>query len=121
MLFYFPSNKYQDGTFIDRGGNRCRMNEYSLKTTSFADLVTPHGKSNFSTGWELVTPGLKEERYTITPILDGAINFAYFEELCSIRNREEKEVGLCFVELWPFMYNKPETNNFMSLFKKTES
>ena len=121
MLFYFPGNKYHDGTYIDKNANRSRLNQYSITTTKSVDVTIPQGTSQFSAGWELYTPGLKEEHYTITPILDGAINFAYFEELCSIKNQAGKEVGLCFVELWPFLYNNAERNNSAALFKKTDS
>ena len=120
MLFYFPINRYQDGTFIDAEGTAVRMNGYTLQTTKFIETETPQGKSVFSAGWELNTPGLKEERYTITPILEGAINFAYYEELCAIRNSAGRDVGLCFVELWPFMHNSPDKVNLANLFKKME-
>lgn len=104
MLFKFPTSGYHDGTYITRDGQRSRLNNYELVTTDY----TTAKDSKFSAGWTLKMPGIKEEEYTITPLMDGAINFAYFEELCSIRNKKGEEVGLCFTELWPYIYNDPE-------------
>lgn len=102
MLFSFPQNRYQDGTYIRQEGRYQRLNNYSIKPTDFA---YPDGVK-YSCRWELTVPGLKEEWYTITPLLEGQMNMGYYELLASIRNNEDEEVGLCFVELLPGAYNK---------------
>ena len=101
MLFKFPKTTFQDGTFISRDGQRERLNEYTLTTTRFVEA----GGSRYAAGWDLVMPGRKEEHYTITPVMDGCINLSYFEELCSVRNEAGEEVGMCFTELFPHIYD----------------
>lgn len=115
MLFKFPTTDYIDGTFINVSGNRERLNNYRLTTTKYIE----YAGSKWSAGWELIVPGVKEEKYTITPIVDGAINLAYFEEICSVKNSKGEEVGLCFAELLPHLYdnNKQDHKN---LFKNIE-
>jgi len=102
MLFSFPQNRYQDGTYIRKDGRYQRLNNYSITPTDFA---YPDGVK-YSCKWELTVPGLKEERYTIVPLLEGQMNMGYYELLASIRNNDGEEVGLCFVELLPGVYNK---------------
>lgn len=51
-------------------------------------------------------PGVKDENYKIIPIIDGQMNLAYFEQLCYIYDGNNKEVGMCFVELLPGIYNE---------------
>ena len=60
----------------------------------------------FSCGWHLEMPGIKDERYKIVPIIDGQLNLAYFEQLCYIYDKDSREVGMCFVELLPGVYNR---------------
>lgn len=103
MLFSFPQSDYQDGTFIPRDGRSRRLNEYTLTTTAH----TTAGGMTFSAGWQLDVPGIKDEHYVLTPLVDGQLNFAYFEELAAIRRRSDGEqVGVCFVELLPGVLNK---------------
>lgn len=115
MLFKFPTTGYCDGTFISRNGQRERLNNYTIETTKFIEA----DGSKWSAGWELVVPGKKEEKYTITPIMDGCMNFAYFEELCAITNSEGKEVGMCFTELLPHLYDNYESDS-SSIFENIE-
>ncbi len=62
--------------------------------------------ARFSTGWTLDAPGLKAEHYTIRPLMKGQLNLAYFEQLAGIYDPVDQQVGLCFVELLPGVYNK---------------
>jgi predicted secreted hydrolase len=115
MLFKFPVTGYQDGTFISKDGKRERLNNYKIKTAKFVEV----DGSKFSAGWDLFVPGKKEEKYVITPMMDGCMNLAYFEELCTITNFEGKEVGMCFVELLPHLYDNNPTDK-SNLFKNIE-
>lgn len=101
MLFSFPQNNYQDGTYIDKNTAH-RLQDYKIE---------PHGMIEaeglkFSNGWTVTMPGIKEEKYTITPFMDGQIQNMYFEELCDVKNSKGESVGVCFVELLPGVYNK---------------
>jgi Predicted secreted hydrolase len=107
MLFKFPATGYCDGTFISRDGRRERLNNYTIETTEFVDVAG----SKWSAGWNLTVPGKKEEKYVIRPMMDGCINLSYFEELCSITNAEGKEVGMCFTELLPHLYDDRENDS----------
>lgn len=102
MLFSFPQNDYQDGTYIRKDGTYQRLTNYTITPSDFA---YPNGVK-YSCKWQLTVPGLKEESYTITPLLKGQMNMGYYELLASIRNNKDEEVGLCFVELLPGAYNK---------------
>ena len=115
MLFKFPTTDYVDGTFISKDSQRERLNNYTLKTNKYIE----YAGSKWSAGWDLYVPGKKEENYTITPLVDGAINLAYFEEICVIKNSKGEEVGMCFAELLPHLYddNKQDTTQ---LFKNYE-
>lgn len=101
MLFSFPQSNYQDGTFIPKSGPAQRLNAYTITPTEF---VTANGK-RFSAAWTLDVPGLKDERYTITPMASGMLNIAYYEQLAEIRNAAGERVGKCFVELLPGVLN----------------
>lgn len=103
MLFTFPQNTpaYYDGTFIAKDGARRRLNDYVLKQTA----MTTFGGLKWSAGWELQMKE-KEQYYTIEPIQEGHINFAYFEELCYIKNKQGEVVGYAFAELLPGVLNK---------------
>ena len=115
MLFKFPTTGYQDGTFISRDGQRERLNNYTIETTKFVEVAG----SKWSAGWDLTVPGKKEEKYTITPMMDGCINLAYFEELCSITNEAGQEVGMCFTELLPHLYDDNKQDSSV-MFKNIE-
>lgn len=102
MLFSFPQSGYQDGTFIPSDGGSRRLVDYTVTTTAF----TTAAGMKFSAGWDIDLPGIKDEHYTLTPLMDGQLNFAYFEELAAIRRRADgKQVGVCFVELLPGVLN----------------
>jgi len=102
MLFTFPQDGYQDGTFVPRTGHAKRLTEYSVRPLGW---VTING-CRFSSGWSLDVPGLKDAHYTIRPLMPGQVNLSYCEQLADIYNAQEERVGLCFVELLPGVYNK---------------
>lgn len=102
MLFSFPQDDYQDGTFIPKDGSYQRLQNYTLTPS---DFTYPKGVK-YACKWELMVPGLKEEAYTITPLLKGQMNMGYYELLARICNQKGEEVGLCFAELLPGVYNK---------------
>ncbi|MDR1093146.1 MAG: hypothetical protein LBL66_03265 [Clostridiales bacterium] len=115
MLFAFPQSDYRDGTYITVDSKSERLTDYVLKTTK---VIEKNGLK-WSSGWDLYVSGKKEERYTITPILEGKMNFAYFEELCRVLNPKGAEVGLCFVELLPGVLNEGKINS-KNLFEAVE-
>ncbi len=55
---------------------------------------------------------VKDEEYTLTPIIAGQLNLFYFELLAEIKDRAGNLAGYCFVELLPGVFNligkKPE-------------
>lgn len=116
MLFTFPQSNYQDGTYITADGKRERLNSYEIKTTKVIEKIG----MKWSSGWSLYVPGKKEEHYTITPIVEGNMNFAYFEELCWIKNLQGTVVGLCFVELLAGVLNERNNQSISDLFKSVE-
>jgi predicted secreted hydrolase len=114
MLFAFPQDNYYDGTKIERGGDYSRLKNYT---------VTPHGfikagGYKFSNGWGLHIPGVKEEAYTLVPVIDGQFNLFFFELLAEIRNKNGEAVGYAVVELLPGVYNK-KLNSFKILQNKS--
>lgn len=102
MLFSFPQDGYRDGTYVRRDGTASRLNEYSITPV---DFVYPDGRTKYSSGWKVSVPGLKDESYTITPLLKGQMNMGYYELLAGINAPDGARVGLCFVELLPGVYN----------------
>lgn len=71
----------------------------------------------------------KEKDYIIEPVQGGHMNFAYFEQLCYIKNMQGEIVGYAFAELLPGVLNKKmagkskdrETSiSVANLFKKVE-
>ncbi|MDR2091230.1 MAG: hypothetical protein LBP62_06270 [Clostridiales bacterium] len=116
MLFTFPQDDYFDGTYITKTGATRRLNDYDIKNTS----VITVDNMKWSAGWKLRT-GVKDREYTIEPIRQGHINFAYFEELCYIKDRNNKVVGYCFAELLPGILNAGSKEfNIGNLFKRIE-
>ena len=113
MLFSFPQDGYQDGTFIDRSGQSRRFNDYTLTPLGWTEAA---GKK-FSFGWRLETKGVKAEEYTIVPKIDGQLNMFYFELLADIKDRGGNIVGYCVVELLPGVYNQ---NNPLDAFARTQ-
>ena len=114
MLFAFPQHPYYDGTYIDKAGNRQLVRDY---TYTPKELVEVDGFV-FSKGWDLVLPGIKEERYQIRPIMDGQMNLAYYELLAEIINPNGERVGFCFVELLPGVRNPGKKIGFKKLFER---
>ena len=102
MLFTFPQNEkpYFDGTFIDKCGNSHRMNDYVLTQTAY----TVFDGLKWSAGWKLHMPE-KDQDYTIEPVQEGHMNFAYFEEMCYVKDMNGSIVGYAFAELLPGVLN----------------
>ena len=124
MLFTFPQNEppYFDGTYIRADGSYERFNEYEIKQTKTVE----HKGLRWSAGWTLHT-GIKDGDYTIEPVQEGHMNFAYFEELCSVRNAAGELVGYAFAELLPGVLNAKKTDgaaggkvDIRGLFKRIE-
>jgi predicted secreted hydrolase len=114
MLFAFPQCPYYDGTYIGRNKERRLVRDYTITPKGFTEAAG----MNFSKGWDLVMPGVKEEKYEIRPMTDGQLNLAYFELLAGIHNPAGEQVGLCMVELLPGARNPQSKINFLNLFKK---
>ncbi len=102
MLFNFPRQNYSDGTYIKSNQTSSRLNHYNMKPIRFIEK----DGYKFSCGWELHIPEIKDEYYRIIPIMEGQMNLAYFEQLCYIYDQHNNEVGMCFVELLPGVYNE---------------
>ena len=102
MLFSFPQDNYQDGTFIEQSGDFRRLNEYEITPLGFTEA----GGKKFSCGWKVDMSGVKDEQYTITPKIDGQLNLFYYELLADIKDKNSKDVGYCVVELLPGVYNE---------------
>jgi len=82
MLFSFPHDDYRDGTVIGKDGAFRRFNEFNIEPTKFTEA---HGLK-FSSGWKVFLKGVKDERYTITPKMEGQLNFFFFELLADIKD-----------------------------------
>lgn len=115
MLFTFPDGNYNDGTYITKDAVRQRLNDYKIERTALDEAIG----MKWSAGWKLHIP-VKEQEYTIEPVQKGHINFAYFEELCHIKNVAGETVGYCFAELLPGVLNDPKQIKIGNLFKKIE-
>ncbi|NHI95025.1 MAG: hypothetical protein EAX96_21220 [Candidatus Lokiarchaeota archaeon] len=104
MLFSFPKQPYIDGTYINKQGQTTRLQNYEIKPKEFIKV----GRYNytFSYGWDVIIPGIKEERYEIKPLMKGQLNIAYFEMMAELLNAEGKRVGYCFIELLSGARNK---------------
>lgn len=102
MLFSFPQDNYQDGTYIEKSGKFGRLNDYGITPLGFTEA----GGKKFSCGWKLEMKGVKDEQYTIIPKIDGQLNLFYFELLADIKDKNGKDVGYCVVELLPGVYNQ---------------
>ena len=102
MLFSFPQDNYQDGTYIEKSGSYRRLNDYVITTLGFIEA----GGKKFSFGWKLEMKNIKQEQYTIIPKIDGQLNLFYFELVADIKDMDGKEVGYCVVELLPGVHNE---------------
>ena len=97
MLFSFPMQPYGDGTYVDKKAQTTRLQDFQIEPKKFIRA----GPNNFifSYGWNLIIPGIKEEKYEIKPLMEGQFNVAYFELIAEILNSKKERVGYCFVEL----------------------
>lgn len=102
MLFSFPQDDYQDGTYIDQTGTYQRLNDYSITPLGFTEAA---GKK-FSSGWRVTFKGMKDESYEIIPKMEGQLNLFYYELLADIRDKDGQTVGYCVTELLPGVYNE---------------
>ncbi|MBR0404540.1 MAG: hypothetical protein IJI68_04980 [Eggerthellaceae bacterium] len=101
MLFSFPNEEglydtaYVDGTYIRADGSYERLNNYTLVPLEF----TVQDGIKFACKWKLSAPGFKDERYIITPAIDGQLNLVYYELLAKVETESGEHVGYSFVEL----------------------
>jgi predicted secreted hydrolase len=102
MLFSFPQDDYQDGTYIEQSGCYRRMNDYSITPLGFKEA----GGNKYSFGWKVEMKGVKGEEYTILPKIDGQLNLFYYELLADVIDKSGEKVGYCVVELLPGVYNE---------------
>ena len=111
MLFAFPQHPYYDGTFIDKDGKTRRILDYTYsyhKLINRRDLV-------FSYGWDIVLPGIKDEKYHILPMNEGQYNGGYYEMMSKVTKMDGTEVGYCFVELLPDTRQEGKKFNLLNL------
>jgi predicted secreted hydrolase len=102
MLFSFPQDNYQDGTYIEQSGNFRRLTDYQITPLGFTEA----GGKKFSCGWQVEMRSIKDVEYTIIPKIDGQLNLFYFELLADIKDKDSNDVGYCVVELLPGVYNE---------------
>ena len=102
MLFSFPQDAYQDGTFIDREGSYQRLNNFEITPLGFTEA----DEKKFSFGWKVLLNGIKDQEYTIVPKMDGQVNLTYYELLADVVDKSGSTVGYCVVELLPGVYNE---------------
>jgi predicted secreted hydrolase len=112
MLFAFPQDDYYDGTSIEKSGKYRRLNDYAIQPLGF----TQAGGYKFSNGWKVTMKGVKDEEYTLTPVIDGQFNLYFFELLAEIRDQRGALAGYAVVELMPGVYNEKLSN--FRIFKK---
>jgi len=105
MLFSFPHVPYKDGTYIEKSGNYRRLKDYQIEPLGWTETKG----LKFSSGWKVIISGVKDEEYTLVPIIDGQFNFFFFELLTEIRDQAGKVVGYSFVELLPGVHNEKNT------------
>lgn len=118
MLFTFPQDNYLDGTYIRKDGTSKRFNNYKMNAYN----VIEFDGLNWSSGWDLNIYDNsinKDNHYKIEPIQEGHINFAYFEELCYIKNDKDEIVGYAFAELLPGIRNS-KMGKMSNLLKRVE-
>ena len=100
MLFTFPQDTHFDGTYITKDCKRERLDHYKIERTG---TLRAFGMK-WSSGWKLHLEK-KEKDYVIEPIQQGHMNFAYFEELCYVKNIHGEIVGYFVTELLPGVLN----------------
>ena len=102
MLFSFPQDDYRDGTYIEKSGIYRRLNDYNITPLGFTEA----GGKKYSCGLKVDIKNTKDEEYTIIPKIDGQLNLFYFELLADVKDKNDKTVGYCVVELLPGVYNE---------------
>jgi hypothetical protein len=101
MLFAFPQGEYYDGTYI-RQNTAERLNNYKIEVKKIIEV----DGLKFSSGWDITMPGIKDEKYSLIPILDTQRNGMYFEQVSEVFNASGEKVGYCVVELLPGARNE---------------
>ncbi|WP_319590047.1 lipocalin-like domain-containing protein [uncultured Draconibacterium sp.] len=104
MLFSFPQGNYNDGTYIKNSGEYQRLNNYEV--TPHEIIVEPTTGKNYSSGWTVRMPGVKDEVYSLRPKVNGQFNNAFYEIMADVYNKDGKLVGYCIVELLPGARNE---------------
>lgn len=100
MLFHYPERR-GEGSYIRSDGRSKRIRSFDVKPSTFTET---DGKI-FSTSWEILIPGIKEEFYKVRPFMKKQFNDIYYETLCRVTDKNGREAGLCFAELLPGVYN----------------
>ena len=109
MLFTFPQNNYQDGTYIKKDASTQRLLDYKVIPTDFVI----EQKLKFSSGWTIFIPNIKDNDYDLRPQFKGQMNIGYFEQVCGIYDKTNKQDGIAIVELLPGVYNKKFKRSFI--------
>ena len=109
MLFTFPQNNYQDGTYIKKDASTQRLLDYKVIPKNF--VVEQDLK--FSSGWTISIPDIKDNDYDLRPQYKGQMNIGYFEQVCGIYDKTNKQVGIAIVELLPGVYNNKFKRSFV--------
>ena len=116
MLFTFPQNEYYDGTYINEECVATRLNDYKITCLEETEAIN----MKWSCKWK-VECNIKDKVYYLEPVQKGHINFAYFEELCYIKDENHNLVGYAFAELLPGVKNDLKSmGTTANLFKKIE-
>jgi predicted secreted hydrolase len=110
MLFAFPQHPYYDGTYVDRGGMARLVRDYEYS----CHRIKKVHRTQFSEGWDVTLPGIKEEYYRITPMTEGQCNGGYYELMAQVTNNAGAQVGYCFAELLPGV-RQPDKRKFTLL------
>jgi hypothetical protein len=103
LLVSFPESGRKNGAYISKSGQTTRVADFEATATGFA---SPVGKAKFSSGWEVHVPGIKEERYVISPIVDGAMSLGCYEVFGEVCNESGDQAGMCFAQLLPGVLNE---------------
>jgi len=97
MLFAFPQQSYQDGTYVKKDATSERITDYSYTPLDYIEM----NDVCYSFGWDLTMPGIKQEHYRIIPMYDTEFHLRTFELLARILNASDELVGYAIVELLP--------------------
>jgi predicted secreted hydrolase len=111
MLFDFPQHPYRDGTYINKNGETRRMRNFTCTHHG----LKRQGKLQYSYGWDIYLPGVKDELYRVLPMNDRQYNRRYYEVLARILKQDGTEAGYGFVELLPGVRQDGAKYNFLRL------